>query len=53
MTGFLLRRVLSALATMIVSSFAFCMLIAVPRRRTEPPELRELSSGHFAARHLR
>jgi oligopeptide transport system ATP-binding protein len=27
--------------------------IAVPRCHTEPPELRELSSGHFAACHLR
>ena len=33
--------------------FATRCPIAVPRCRTEPPELRELSSGHFAACHLR
>jgi len=33
--------------------FAARCPIAVPRCRTEPPELRELSSGHFAACHLR
>jgi oligopeptide/dipeptide ABC transporter ATP-binding protein len=33
--------------------FAARCPIAVQRCRTEPPELRELSSGHFAACHLR
>jgi len=33
--------------------FAARCPIAVPRCWTEPPELRELSSGHFAACHLR
>jgi oligopeptide/dipeptide ABC transporter ATP-binding protein len=33
--------------------FAARCPIAVPRCQTEPPELRELSSGHFAACHLR
>jgi oligopeptide/dipeptide ABC transporter ATP-binding protein len=33
--------------------FATRCPIAVPRCRTEPPALRELSSGHFAACHLR
>jgi oligopeptide/dipeptide ABC transporter ATP-binding protein len=33
--------------------FATRCPIAVPRCQTEPPELRELSSGHFAACHLR
>jgi oligopeptide/dipeptide ABC transporter ATP-binding protein len=33
--------------------FAARCPIAVPRCHTEPPELRELSSGHFAACHLR
>jgi oligopeptide/dipeptide ABC transporter ATP-binding protein len=33
--------------------FAARCPISVPRCQTEPPELRELSSGHFAACHLR